>query len=76
MKINGAGHRWFLVPDAVDHRFLEREMLTHGMLLGWSISRDGITGCYQIEVEGDLEFACAVATGLEPVLASFRDVWN
>ena len=66
MEIFGRDNLWYLVPDpgeGVRNQLLE-EYLEDGFLFGKMIKHTEVSGRLCVEVLGDLEWACEVATYL------------
>jgi hypothetical protein len=71
MDIYGQDNLWYVVPDATsrDTNIVLEENLDDGFLCGKSIVIDEVSGRLGVEVLGDLEWACQVATYLHHLTA-------
>ena len=65
MRIQGRGSLWYIIPETRGgkHVFLA-EMLEDGFCYGKTIKAIGPAGELGVEILGDLEWACEVATYL------------
>lgn len=67
MEIFGRDNLWYLVPELGSGTYnpLLEESLEDGFLFGKTIGYTNVSGRLSIEVLGDLDWACEVATYLD-----------